>query len=65
MRVGFAQETEEQQEPELGTADVNDSNEDENVLFEFFFPKVLDFFMFYGAVSFVKNVIEYVKPKGG
>ena len=65
MRVGFAQETEEQQEPELGTADVNDSNEDENVLFEFFFPKVLDFFMIYGAVSFVKNVIEYVEPKGG
>jgi len=25
----------------------------------------MDFFMIYGAVSFVKNVIEYLKPKGG
>ena len=65
MRVGFQQETEEPLEAERGTADVNETAEDENSWFEFFFPKVLDFFLIYGAVSFVKNVIEYVMPKGG
>jgi len=65
MRVGFTSETEQQQEPEVGTADVNETEDDENVWFEFFFPKAMDFFMIYGAISFVKNVIEYVKPKGG
>ena len=65
MKVGFQQETEEPLEAERGTADVNETAEDENSWFEFFFPKVLDFLMIYGAVSFVKSVIEYVKPKGG
>ena len=65
MRVGFTQETEESLEPDVGTADVNETEEDDNVWFEFLFPKVMDFFMIYGAVSFVKNVIEYLKPKGG
>jgi len=65
MRVGFTSETEEQQETEIGTADVNETEDDDDVWFEFLFPKVMDFFMIYGAVSFVKNVIEYVKPKGG
>ena len=64
-RVGFQHEADEPLDPEIGTADVNETEEDENILFEFFFPKVLDFFMIYGAVSFVKNVIEYVLPKGG
>jgi len=64
MRVGFKQETEESLEPDMGTADVNETEEDDNVWFEFFFPKVMDFFMIYGAVSFVKNVIEYVKQGG-
>ena len=65
MKVGFQQETEEPLEAERGTADVNETAEDENSWLEFFFPKVLDFFLIYGAVSFVKNVIEYVMPKGG
>jgi len=65
MRVGFTQETEESLEPDVGTADVNETEDDDNVWFEFLFPKVMDFFMIYGAVSFVKNVIEYLKPKGG
>jgi len=65
MRVGFTSETEESLEPGMGTADVNETEEDDNVWFEFLFPKVMDFFMIFGAVSFVKNVIEYVKPKGG
>jgi len=64
MGYGFSSETEESLEPDVGTADVNDIDDDDNAWLEFFFPKLVDFFMIYGAVSFVKNVIEYVKQGG-
>jgi len=66
MRVGFTSETEQQQEPEVGTADVNETEDDDDIWLEFFFPKILDFFMIYGVLSLTKDVIEYIKPtKGG
>ncbi len=65
MKIGFTSETEEPLKSAFGTADVDEVIDDEDEIWIFFFPKILDFFMIYGAVSFVKDVIEYVKPKGG
>ena len=58
MKVGFTTEKEETTEPVIGSAEITD--EEENEWFDFLFPKVLDFFMVYGALSLVRDVVDYV-----
>jgi|TARA_B100001971_G_scaffold77818_1_gene71711 hypothetical protein len=66
MKVGFTQETEEQQESELGTAEA-DETEDDDEWFAFFFPKVLDFCAIYGLLSVTRDTLNYLikQFKGG
>lgn len=63
-KIGFkVNEDSEMKEPVVGTAEVTDI-EEENGWFGFLFPKALDFFMVYGALSLVRDVVDYVLNRG-
>ena len=59
MKVGFKVDGDsDTKEPVTGFAEVVEK--EENDWFEFLAPIVMDFFMVYGALSLVRDVVDYV-----
>ena len=59
MKVGFKVSKEsDAEEPVIGSAETGESEEYE--WFDFLFPKVVDFLMVFGALSLVRDVVDYI-----